>query len=351
MAPPMRKISSFPGQAQGTALKIVLAEFPEYSFHYAPNHELADPSMGMQIRDDENRAPSKRVAHYREMMRPYTGNRGDLIMPPVVFSADGYLLDGWTRTEAARGLGWHTYPAIVLDDTYNGAPDALMEKFHTLSAMLNLTHGTGLSTAETERAILLVAKGVDLDSPGAVADLARKLQISRSWATGLLNARTSNERAARLGVDLTGAKWITRTHMADLGAWREKLSNPVFKALLELTRDAKLSTPDQRSIARAVFACETEEEKLSLLAGELASRDSVVNGHHGRPSDAAKLRQALGKVAKYRANPGQAVETIAGGADTHVEAIDEAIAVLYTIRNEQLKLAHSRTLTSPFQAG
>ncbi len=346
MAPPMRKIGSFPGQAQGTALKIVLAEFPEGTFHFAPNQNLADPSMGMQIRDDENRAPSKRVAHYREMMKPYTLNRSDLLMPPVVFSADGYLLDGWTRTEAARGLGWMTYPAIVLDDNYQGAPDALVEKFHTLSAMLNLTHGTGLSTAETERAILLVAKGIELESAGAVVELARKLQISRSWAANLLASRTANERAAKLGIDLSGAGWITRTHMADLGNWRDKLTDPVFTALLKLVRDAKLSTMAQRTLAKQVFSMDTEPEKLALLAGELSSLDSVVNGHHGRPSDAAKLRQALGKVTRYQVNPGQAVETIAGGSATHVEAIDNAIAVLYTIRNEQLKLDHQRLISA-----
>ena len=351
MAPPIRKISSFPGQAQGTALKIVLAEFPEYSFHYAPNHELADPSMGMQIRDDENRAPKNRVAHYREMMKPYANNRADLIMPPVVFSADRYLLDGWTRTEAARGLGWHTYPAIVLDDNYNGAPDALVEKFHTLSAMLNLTHGTGLSNAETERAILLVAKGIDLDAPGAVQELARKLQISRSWASGLLSARAANDRAAKLGIDLSGATWITRTHLANMGNWRDRLTDPVFEDFLTLIRDARLSTPAQAAIAKQVFACSTEQEKLNLIASERASMDSVVNGHHGRPSDAAKLRQALGKVTKYRSSPGQAVETVAGGSDMHIETIDEAIAVLYTIRSEQLKLAQSRSITSPFRVG
>lgn len=338
MAPPIRKISSMPGQAQGTALKLVLAGFPEGSFHYAPNHELADPAMGMQIRDDENRAPAKRVAHYREMMKPYTLNRADLLMPPVVFTGDGYLLDGWTRTEGARGLNWMTYPAIVLDDYYEGAPEALEEKFNVASAMLNLTHGTGLSTAETERVILLVSKSIDLEAPGAVAELARKLQISRSWAANLLASRTANERAARLNIDLSNAPWITRTHMADLGNWREKMTNPVFKALLELTRDAKLSTPDQRALAKQVFACGTEEEKLELIAGELSSRDAQVNGHHGRPSDAARLRQALGRVTKYQPIPGQAVETIAGGSSTHLEVIDQAIATLYLIRGEQLKL-------------
>jgi hypothetical protein len=342
----MRKISSFPGQAQGTALKIVLAEFPEGAFYYAPNHDLADPSMGMQIRDDENRAPSKRVAHYREMMKPYTLNRAALLMPPVVFSADGYLLDGWTRTEAARGLGWMTYPAIVLDDNYQDAPDALMEKFHTLSAMLNLTHGTGLSTAETERAILLVAKGIDLEAPGAVNELARKLQISRSWATGLLSARAANERAAGLGIDLSGATWITRTHMSDLGAWREKLPDPVFTKLLELVRDMKLSTTTQRIIAKQVFGCDTEAEKLAVIAGERASLDNGGGGHQSRPSDASRLRQALGGVTKYKLNPGQAVETIAGGSEVHIETIDNAIAVLNLIRTEQLKLNYKRELTS-----
>lgn len=346
MAPPMRKISSFPGQAQGTALKIVLAEFPEGTFVYAPNHDLADPSMGMQIRDDQNRAPVKTVARYREIMKPYLLNRNDLLMPPVVFTADGYLLDGWTRTEAARGLNWLTYPAIVLDDNYQGAPEALVEKFHTLSAMLNLTHGTGLSTAETERAILLVAKNIDLDAPGAVNELARKLQISRSWANGLLSAREANERAARVGVDLSGATWITRTHMADLGNWREKMTNPVFKALLEHVRDAKLSTPAQRVLAKQVFACDTEEEKLALIAGEVSSLGNVTNGHHGRPSDAAKLRQALGKITRYTDSPGVPVETIAGGSDTHVKTIDAAIRTLYAIRDEQLKLDHQRLISS-----
>jgi len=342
----IKKIASLPPQAQSTALKLAAIGFGEGSWYYNPNHDLADPAMGMQVRDDEERAPKKRVAHYAEVMKPFVLNRDQLGMPPVVFSADEYLLDGWTRTEAARNLDWMTYPAIVLLDSYENAPEALLDKFAMAAGMLNLTHGTPLSTADTERLILRVSKGVDLSSPGAAADLAKKLQVSRSWVINLLNARTANERAAVLDVDLSKATTITRTHMADYGNWRDKLTNPVFKDLLELTRDAKLSTTEHRIIARQVFACATEQEKLALIASERASRDGMISGHHGRPSDAAQLRQALGKVTKFKTNPGRAVETIAGGSGRHVEVIDDAIAILYTIRSEQVKMDKRRELAA-----
>jgi transcriptional regulator with XRE-family HTH domain len=346
MAAPIRKISSLPGQAQLTALRLAAAGYPEGTWYYSPNHNLADPGMGVQVRGDKDRAPRNKVKQYAGVMKDFTLNRDQLLFPPVVFTSDDYLVDGWTRTEAARELDWMTFPAIVLLDSYQGADEARLDKFMLTGGALNLDHGNNLSIADTERLILNVSKGLDLSTPGAPAEIAKRLGISRSWVSNLLNARTAYERAERLGIDLSHAPMITRTHMAYLGNNREKLSNPVFAELLKLMIDAKLSTTDTPPLARRVFAEEDEQKKLDLLAGERASLDGLITGHSTRPSDAARMRRALGNITKYRTNPGLAVEDNPANAGLHEEVIDDAIAVLYTIKSAQRKQNHERALAA-----
>src|SRR5208282_389398 len=213
MAAPIKKISSLPPQAQLTALRLAAAGYPEGTWVYSPNHDLADPGMGIQVRGDADRAPRHKVSQYADAMKDYTLKRDQLLFPPGVFTSDDYLVDGWTRTEAARRLGWMTFPAFVLLDSYQGADEARLDKFALTAGALNLGHGNNLSTGDTERLILNVSKGMDLSAPGAPAEIAKRLGISRTWVGNLLNARTASELAVSLGIDLSGANWVTRTHL------------------------------------------------------------------------------------------------------------------------------------------
>lgn len=348
MAAPIRKTESLPPQAKLTSLRLAAAEYPEGTWRYAPNHELADPGLGHQVRGDKDRAPRHRVAQYAEVMKDFTLRRDEMLFPPVVFTADGYLIDGWTRTEAARKLGWMTFPAIVLLDSYSNADEARLDKFELLGGALNLDHGNNLSPADTERLVLNVSKGMDLTAPGAAAEIAKRLGISRTWVSNLLNAQTAYKRAENSGIDLSKAvaPTITRTHMAFLGNNADKLTRPVFEALLKLTIDAKLSTTDMPALARRVFACEEQQEKLDLLDSERASLDGVIKGHSARPNDAARLRRALGNITKYKLNPGLAVEDNPKTAGDHEQVIDNAIAVLYSIKSAQQKQNHDRWLAA-----
>ena len=346
MAAPIKLTKSLPSNAQLTALRLAAAGFPEGTWASAPNHDLADPGLGSQVRNDKERAPRHRVAQYAEVMKDFTLKRDQLLFPPVVFTADGYLIDGWTRTEAARKLGWMTFPAIVLLDRYQGANEALLDKFTLLGGALNLDHGNNLTPADTERLVLNVSKGMDLTVPGAPAEIAKRLGISRTWVSNLLNARTAYQRAADLGIDLSMAPHVTRTHMAYLGNNQERLTRPVFKSLLELTRDAKLSTTDMPALARRVFACEEQQDKLDLLDSERVSLTPLINGNSARPSDAARLRRTLGGITKYRTNPGLPVEENPKASQQQKEVIRDAIAVLYSILSEQEKQDHNRELAA-----
>jgi hypothetical protein len=331
MAPPIMTMKSLPPVAQSTAAKIATLGFGERRWRYEGNHDLAEASKVSQVRDIEDRAPAKKVAHYAEMLRPFTGARlrGQMTFPPVIYTNDGYLLDGNTRDQAARRLGWVTFPAIVLNDNWEGANEALMEKFLSLGTLLNITNGTDLSRANVERLLAQIVK--DDDSP---ADIAKKLQVSRSTVMNLMNATKTRKRADELGVDLSGAK-ITRTHLSDLGAAIDKFTNPVFVNFLELIRDAELSTNEQRSIAKRIFAAGEEFQKMEIISEERASRHGKVTGHAGRPPQSAQLRQALGKILKFKDNPGRAVEDAPESSQLHRTVIWEAISTLQKIANEQ----------------
>lgn len=346
MASLITTMKSLPPSAQSTAAKLATLGFGERRWRYDSSHPLSEAAKVVQIRGIAERAPVKKVSHYAEMLRPFTPARlrSQMMFPPMVFTNDGYLLDGNTRDRAAQKLGWITFPAIVLNDDYEGANEMLLEKFKSIGALLNLGNGTDLSRTDVERLLLEIVK--DDDSP---ADIARKLQVSRSTVMNLMNARKAYRRAEELGVDLSEAARITRTHMSDLGASLDKYTDPVYVNFLELIRDAELSTNEQRSIAKQVFAAGLESEKMEIVSAERTSRHGKVTGHAGRPPQSAQLRQALGKVLKFEDSPGRAVEDDPASSQAHRVVIWKAIEVLRKISNEQDILDSRRLLAAEEQ--
>jgi lambda repressor-like predicted transcriptional regulator len=256
-------------------------------------------------------------------------------MPPVVLSADGWLIDGNTRTAAADRLGWITYPAFVLDFNYNGAPAALLEQIFELAAVLNLTHGDNLDRANVEEVIARLAK--DDTSP---LDLARRLGVSRNMVQNVLYARTGRLRAERLGISYDAAH-ISRTHMADLGRENDTITDVVFSRLLELSITGKLSSTEQAVVIKLVRAATTEPAKLAAIEAEGADRDGIRSGRATKPRPSAQLRQALGKVINR--DPGELVETNPARFTAHRQAIRAAQDALAKILDRQYQMEEEFT--------
>jgi hypothetical protein len=336
-------VKNWPAPAQFTAAKLEQVGFREgrlsYVRHY-PLDRFADGRNRIQIRNIPQLAPPNKVAHYKEMMKPYTNNRDRLIMPPMVVTGDGWLLDGNTRTEAAFGLNWSTFHAIVLADSYEGAPQSLINRFKTLGARLNNDHGEPLPAADIER----IALGILADDPGmSTVDLAALMQVSRAKITNAQNAHKATVRAERLSVAL--APQVTRTHLADLGAKDDRFTDLVFVGLLSLIRDRNLSTNEQRVIIRRLAEHGSEEAKLGYLREEYESRDVMVPGTVGRkPPTSGIARQRAGFFLRFENREGALVEPSPAAAALHRQTLTRLLGVVSKALSAQEALDFQRDL-------
>ena len=321
---------SLPPSAQLTAQRMALVGFPERSWTYNPNHDLADMTRVLQVRNLKGTARKTKVDQYAGIMKPYTMLRDELTMPPVVFTADNMLLDGNTRTRAAEKLGWLTFPAFTLNFSYDNQAQAILDQFLELAAILNLTHGDNLDRPNTENIIARLLK----DDTSAT-DLARRLGVSKTTIQNVQYARLARLRAERLGVAFE-ADHVSRTHLSNLGRLDDRFTDDVYEALVNLTVKGKLGTTDQMAVIRQVNAETPVPGKLALIEAELTGRDGIVHGRAIKPSPAAQLRQALGKV--NAGDPGDQVESNPLNWRAHKGAARQAIDRLEKMLNLQYQL-------------
>lgn len=321
---------SLPPSAQLTAQRMALVGFPERTWIYNPNHDLADMGNVLQVRDIKGTARKTKVDQYAGIMKPYTMLRDELTMPPVVFTADGKLIDGNTRTEAAIKLGWLTFPAFTLNFSYENQAQAILDQFLELAAILNLSHGDNLDRANTESIIARLLK----DGTSAT-DLARRLGVSKTTVQNVQYARIARLRAEGLGIPFE-ADHISRTHLSNLGRLNDRFNNDVFEAIMDLTVKGKVGTTDQMTLVRQVLAETSDAAKLALIEAELTGRNGIVHGRAIKPSPAAQLRQALGKV--NAGDPGDLIEPVPANWRAHKSAARQAIDNLEKMLNRQYQL-------------
>lgn len=325
MARAITREQDLPPFAQPYAARISLLGF---GWRFIKEHRLLDTSKRVQVRDIAAVAPQREVAKYATALK-----RGDQ-MPPVVVTADGYLVDGATRTEAARRVGWRTFPAFQLEVNAEDAPEAVMRQLVILGSAFNLTHGRGMNSGNVTK--LIEAVSDDDDSP---KDIARKLHISEATATTAMNAAKARRRIDKLGIDLNGA--LTNTHLKMLGQKSAKLTSPVFAELVILTQDARLTLSGLSDLCKRLEGTETERERLQLLAAERESYRDVIEGGAVNPSRAAKLRRSLGFLNGQ--DPEMLVELEPRASRDHIRALLEAAEKLQKVLSaqEQVEVARS----------
>ena len=328
-------IANMPPYAQDTADRLAFLGFSGFTFW--DGEPLGDDAKTIQIRDIDTGAPPRKVAHYTELIKQ--GAK----FPPIIYTGDGYTLDGNTRRLAARKAGRTTFPAIILAEHWEGAPPALEEKFIIAGAAFNLKHGENISVANRERVILKAAQ----NNPDiSVDDLARQLGVARNTVSSTLNADKARAKAADLGIDPDTCTMFTKSHWAELGSARVRaMDSDEFRDLVLLVRDHALSTNGQRHVIDQLIKLPTHAERLNLIKGEAASRVKIRQGAATRPEPAAMLRQHLGYLLKYwnNGNVGRLVET--GDEDAvkeHNRVIWDALTALRKLENEQRDMDEKR---------
>jgi hypothetical protein len=302
-----------------------------FRWKFVAEHRLGDIGRRVQIRDDEKVAPPSEVSRYAQAMR-----RGDQ-MPPVVLTADNYMVDGNTRTEAANKLGWRTFPAFELDVSFHNAPDSIKRQLQYLGGGFNLTHGRGMNTANITH--LVESLSLEDDTP---RELARRLHLPESTASTVLNASKARKRATRLNIKLNGK--LTNSHLKLFGAKSQLFTDPVFAQFILLTQDARLSIQATTDLAKRLQAAGTEAERLEVLREERNGYHDIIVGGATSPSRAAQLRRSLGFLIGQD-DPDVLAELEPSAADTHMKTMVAAARRLTEVIEAQQKIERSRHTT------
>lgn len=300
----------------------------EPGWRFFENHRLADTAKRVQVRAGKDLAPVRESAHYATCMK-----KGDQF-PPVIVTADGYLVDGATRTQAARKCGYTTFPAFVLTVRYEGAPKAMRNKLIKLGAKMNHMNGRRMSAANTIALIEAVTEGDDIRPQ----DLAAELSISLSTAQTAMSAIIATRRAERLGVKLDGS--LTRSNLRMFGNKDKRVNDPVFAEALKLAQDARLTSPALRDLFRRIEAEGTDEGRLRVIASERAANRDMIERGVSRPSPAARLRQSLGILGNV--DPEELIELSPAAAPDHRKALEQAARRLVEVIDAQTRLDLAR---------
>lgn len=323
MARGIEKDESLPGYARPLAPMIRAAGF---NWVFWEDRKLA--LHRIQVRNIEELAPPREVAQYATALK-----RGDQ-MPAVVHTADGYLVDGNTRTEACRKINRTTFPAFVLDVNFSDATSSQRKQLQALGTALNNIHGRGMKKADI--ASIIASVGEDDTSP---KDLARRLKISESTANTYLNTALAHRRADAVGVKLDGT--LTPSVLKLFGNKSRYFSDDVFKEFLQLAQDAHLTVAAVTSLSKRLEAIhDGDQGRLELLNAERDGYHDVIEGGSVNPSKAAKLRQSLGFLNGQ--DPAVLAELDPSAARLHANTLQTAMERITAIFAEQERVEMAR---------
>jgi hypothetical protein len=325
MAKALTRLEELPPYAQENVTRVRTFGF---GWSFVEENRLADASRRIQVRTIAQLAPPHETTLYEQALR-----RGDQF-PPVIVTADGYLIDGHTRTEAARKLGWKTFPAIRLDVKVEGAPASVRHQLTALGTAFNAVHGKRMSAANFAEIIDTIA--VEDDTP---KDIARRLRIGESTANTLLNAAKAKHRAARLGVTLNGT--LTNSHLKLFGGKSQQFTDPVFSGFIQLTQDARLTINATTDLSKRLANAGTERERLNIIENERHGYRSVIDGGTSNPTKAARLRQSLGFL-NGQEDPDQLAELDPHASKVHIEALRDAAMRLALVLEAQERVERTR---------
>jgi hypothetical protein len=324
MARGITKEESLPGYAQASAPRIKVFGF---NWMFFPEWKLADPNHRVQVRPIEQLAPPREVTKYAQDLK-----RGDQ-MPPVIMTSDGYLIDGNTRTEAARKIGRTMFPTFILDVDFSEATESQVKQLIALGASMNLTHGRGMNIA----AVASIIEAITFDDTSP-KQLAKDLHIPESTANTYLNAAKTRRRAKRL--DVTLADTLTNSHLKLFGNKAKYFSDQVFKSFILLVQDARLTVPATTALSKRLEALGTESERLEVLKVEREAYSDIITGGQANPSKAAKLRQSLGLLINTDAEV--LAEMNPQAAHLHAQTLRKAWEQLENVMLAQTQVERAR---------
>jgi hypothetical protein len=323
--PPVK--SELPVSAQVTVQLVEKLGFNDWQFEYE-YPTPTDVRRRVQVRDDKHYAPAEAITTMVAAMK-----RGDDI-PPIVVTEDGYIVDGNTRVRAAQRAEFPHTRAIVLNEKWEGASEGVRRRLTVLGAGANARNGRGIDRDEIRNAVLVIAPGQNYTA----TRIAALMGVTERMVNDVLAEHRARERAEKAGIHVNGS--LPASQLRRLGGASDKLNTAPYVELVKLTQDAGLTVSELSGLIAKVRGADSDEAALKLLADERAARREQIQeftaSQKARPSEAAKLRQRLGFILDFEANPVRLVERSPNFGRQHLDVVAKAIEILERVRDEQV---------------
>lgn len=291
-----------------------------------------DPkSNRLQIRDEKHYTPQAEVNRYATAMRD--GHR----FPPIVISADGLLVDGNTRVQAALQNKFPTLETVILRDPWATASAEVQSRMRLLGAAGNIKNGRGIDKAEIAKAVGVYAERGDLDG----ARISKLLGVTRSLVDSILAEQRARTRAERFGINLNGS--TPATVLRRLG--QATLNDEPFRALLSLIVESGMSSPEVQAILKQIKDSpeRNDDAFLAIITAERTSREDQIRDYRFRgkakPPASAKLRQSLGFLLGQD-DPTVMVERNPLLVADHLATVERAVRALEQVAAAQRGVDH-----------
>lgn len=216
--------------------------------------------------------------------------------PPIGITRDGVLVWGNHRSEGARKAEMSDVPAIVLNVDGADPDEHMLATLMTLSGRENSEHGLPLSNKDRE---MIVRKEIALGTTSGAIQQA--YGMTSAQVSGLKRQIDAENRLSDLGLR-SRADGAGRSILSSFsGPNARALTNPPFKALVELALDAELTATEVNALSMEARASGTEDGALQVIATKRSELEKqiaeVATAGRMRPTPLSRLRKATTEIA------------------------------------------------------
>jgi hypothetical protein len=285
--------------------------------------------------DVSRRVQVREVGHYaqKDIVEQFAIQMGESQFPPIVVTADDWIVDGNTRVGAALRRKAKFFPAFILDVRWGGASEKQQHELSMLAATLNAQGGVRLTAKETRE---VAAKGVALG--WKAEQIGRAIGLAPAGVTAIKKEIEAATKLRRVGLDPNGS--VKGASLRALGAKDVLALNDVpFRELAKLATDASLNAGEITSLAKQARETGSDAGAVTLFTTERTEMGDRIREREltgiGKPPVSRQLRQHLGFVTKYAGKEHELLETDPKVSTTHIEALTNAIAVLTAVLEMQ----------------
>jgi hypothetical protein len=280
----------------------------------------------VQVRDSKEYAPREEVERYAIQMELAE-------FPPIIVTADAYLVDGNTRLAALRKRNQLRFPAIVLDVAHADSSQKVRDELAMLALTLNQANGRSVSKAALRRDII-----AGLRLGWTIKQIGRASGAKPSVVIGIQHEEEARAKLTRVGIHPNGE--LKGASLRALGtAPVLALNDEPYKNLALFAADAGLNVREIQTAAKEIKETGSDAAGLAAIQQMRLEQAERIRSHEltgvGHPPVARQMRQRLGFVQKFRGQERELVETNPANVAMHLQALDEAIAVLQQAREYQ----------------